>query len=73
LFLSGDGTQPAEEAGDGDRSYIGGTARKGDLSTCEKYAALGVHRLILMPSAKLDADGLERYVETVGEKLVGRM
>jgi hypothetical protein len=32
-----------------------------------------VHRLILMPSAKLDADGLERYVETVGEKLVGRM
>jgi hypothetical protein len=26
-----------------------------------------------MPSAKLDADGLERYVETVGEKLVGRM
>jgi probable F420-dependent oxidoreductase len=44
-----------------------------DLATCEKYAALGVHRLILMPSAKLDADGLERYVETVGEKLVGRM
>jgi probable F420-dependent oxidoreductase len=44
-----------------------------DLATCEKYAALGVRRLILMPSAKLDADGLERYVETVGRDLVGRL
>ena len=34
--------------------------------------ALGVDRLILMPSAKLDADGLERYVQTVGRELVGR-
>jgi hypothetical protein len=30
-----------------------------------------VHRLILMPSTRLDADGLERYVETVGKELVG--
>ena len=44
-----------------------------DLATCEQYAALGVHRLILMPSAKLDADGLERYVQTVGRDLVGRI
>jgi probable F420-dependent oxidoreductase len=44
-----------------------------DLATCEQYAALGVHRLILMPSAKLDADGLERYVQTVGRDLVGRV
>ena len=44
-----------------------------DLATVEKYAALGVHRLILMPSAKLDADGLERYVQTVGRDLVGRV
>jgi len=43
-----------------------------DLATVEKYAALGVHRLILMPSAKLDVDGLERYVQTVGRELVGR-
>ena len=43
-----------------------------DLATVEKYAALGVHRLILMPSAKLDADALERYVQTVGRELVGR-
>ena len=44
-----------------------------DRATCEQYAALGVHRLILMPSAKLDADGLVRYVETVGRDLVGRV
>ncbi len=44
-----------------------------DLATCERYAALGVYRLILMPSARLDADGLERYVETVGRDLVGRL
>jgi probable F420-dependent oxidoreductase len=43
-----------------------------DLATVEKYAALGVHRLILMPSAKLDADGLESYVQTVGRDLMGR-
>jgi probable F420-dependent oxidoreductase len=44
-----------------------------DLATCERYAALGVHRLILMPSAKLDADGLVRYVEAIGRDLVGRV
>jgi probable F420-dependent oxidoreductase len=44
-----------------------------DLATCERYAALGVHRLILMPSARLDADALERHVETVGKELVGRL
>ena len=44
-----------------------------DAATCEKYAALGVHRLILMPSARLDADGLERYVEKVGAELIGRV
>jgi probable F420-dependent oxidoreductase len=44
-----------------------------DLATCAQYAALGVHRLVLMPPARLDADGLERYVETVGTELVGRV
>jgi probable F420-dependent oxidoreductase len=44
-----------------------------DLATCERYAALGVHRLILMPPARLDADGLERHVETLGRELVGRV
>jgi probable F420-dependent oxidoreductase len=44
-----------------------------DLATCEAYAALGVHRLIVMPPATLDADGLERYVETIGKERIGRM
>jgi probable F420-dependent oxidoreductase len=43
-----------------------------DRATCEQYAALGVHRLILMPPAALDADGIERYVEAVGKDLIGR-
>jgi len=43
-----------------------------DSATCEQYAAVGVDRLILMPSARLDADGLERYVETAGNELIRR-
>ena len=43
-----------------------------DAAACGKYAALGVHRLILMPPAKLDVGGLERYVEDVGRNLIGR-
>jgi alkanesulfonate monooxygenase SsuD/methylene tetrahydromethanopterin reductase-like flavin-dependent oxidoreductase (luciferase family) len=44
-----------------------------DLATAEKFAALGVHRLILMPSPKLDGAGLDRYVDDVGRRLVGRL
>ena len=44
-----------------------------DLATATKFAALGVHRLILMPSPKLDGAGLERYVEEVGTRLIGRL
>jgi len=44
-----------------------------DLATAEKFAVLGVHRLILMPSPKLDAAELERYVEDVGARLIGRL
>jgi hypothetical protein len=36
----------------------------------EQYAALGVHRLILMPPPKLDGDGLERYVEGVATEVI---
>ncbi len=43
-----------------------------DAAACGTYAALGVHRLILMPPAKLDLGGLERYVENVGRNLIGR-
>jgi probable F420-dependent oxidoreductase len=44
-----------------------------NAAACEAYAALGVHRLILMPPAKLDVADLERYVETVGRELIGRV
>ena len=44
-----------------------------DLATAEKFASLGVHRLILMPPPRLDAAGLERYVDDVGSKLIGRL
>jgi probable F420-dependent oxidoreductase len=44
-----------------------------DAATCGKYAALGVHRIILMPPAKLDVAGLERYVEDVGRTLIGQI
>jgi alkanesulfonate monooxygenase SsuD/methylene tetrahydromethanopterin reductase-like flavin-dependent oxidoreductase (luciferase family) len=43
-----------------------------DAATCAQYAALGVHRLILMPSARLDAAGIECYVQTVGSELIRR-
>jgi probable F420-dependent oxidoreductase len=43
-----------------------------DAATSAQYAALGVHRLILMPSARLDAAGVERYVETVRSELISR-
>jgi probable F420-dependent oxidoreductase len=44
-----------------------------DAATAEAYARLGVHRLILMPPPKLDADGLERFVGDVGSRLVGKV
>jgi probable F420-dependent oxidoreductase len=42
-----------------------------DAATCAQYAALGVHRLILVPSARLDVAGVERYVQTAGG-VIGR-
>jgi probable F420-dependent oxidoreductase len=44
-----------------------------DAAACGAYAALGVHRLILMPPAKLDVAGLERYVDDVGRNLIGKV
>jgi probable F420-dependent oxidoreductase len=44
-----------------------------DAATAAQYAALGVHRLVLMPPAALDADGLVRFVDDVGARLVGRV
>ena len=53
-------------------SITPGRGRRVDLAGAEAFAALGVHRLILMP-ARLDGAGLERFVEDVGTRLVGRL
>jgi probable F420-dependent oxidoreductase len=44
-----------------------------DHATAQRFADLGVHRLILMPPPKLDGPGLVRYVEDVGTRLVGKV
>ncbi len=40
-----------------------------DRASAERFAALGVHRLILMPPRSLDATGLERFVEKAAREL----
>ncbi|HEX7215941.1 MAG TPA: LLM class F420-dependent oxidoreductase [Methylomirabilota bacterium] len=40
-----------------------------DRASADRFAALGVHRLILIPPRSLDASGLERFVEKVGRQL----
>lgn len=40
-----------------------------DRASAERFAALGVHRLILMPPRSLDASGLERFVEKAAREL----
>jgi len=44
-----------------------------DAETAAAYAALGVHRLIVMPPPKLDAAGLEDFVGEVGARLVAKV
>ena len=44
-----------------------------DADTAAAYAALGVHRLILMPPPKLDAAGLEGFVADVSTRLIGKV
>jgi probable F420-dependent oxidoreductase len=40
-----------------------------DRASAERFAALGVHRLILIPPRSLDASGLERFVEKTTREL----
>lgn len=40
-----------------------------DRASADRFAALGVHRLILMPPRSLDAAGLERFVEKAAREL----
>jgi len=44
-----------------------------DLDVARRYADLGVHRLIVRPSSRADADGIRRLVAEIGDKLVGRV
>ena len=62
-----------EHLGELEISITPGRGAAVDLAGAERFAALGVHRLILMPSPKLDGAGLERFVEDVGTRLVGRV
>lgn len=44
-----------------------------DIATAEKFAALGVHRLILIPPQGFDGPALEEYVSMMGSTLVRRV
>ncbi len=44
-----------------------------DRELAARYAAAGVHRLILRPPSPVDAQGLEQFVVTVGETLIARV
>lgn len=43
-----------------------------DLQTAQRYADLGVHRLVLQPGAE-DGAGIEELIEVVGTTLIGRV
>ena len=44
-----------------------------DKETAQRFAELGVHRLILSPPWGMDAPALEQWVTTLGETLVGQV
>jgi probable F420-dependent oxidoreductase len=44
-----------------------------DLDTARRYADLGVHRLLLWPTGVDGPGELDRYIETVGSTLIGRV
>ncbi len=44
-----------------------------DLAVAQRFAELGVHRLILIPRRYLDGPALEEFVATVGSTLIGRV
>jgi probable F420-dependent oxidoreductase len=44
-----------------------------DKTTAQRFAELGVHRLILIPPRGADAPALEQWISTVGETLVGQV
>ena len=44
-----------------------------DKATAQRFAELGVHRIILIPPWEMDAAALEQWVTTQGETLVGQV
>jgi GT2 family glycosyltransferase len=44
-----------------------------DRAAAESFAALGVHRLILVPPRAADAAGIEQFVAGIGADLIGRV
>jgi probable F420-dependent oxidoreductase len=44
-----------------------------DKATAQRFAELGVHRLILIPPSGMDTPALERLITTVGDTLVGQV
>jgi len=44
-----------------------------DKETAQRFAELGVHRLILYPPHGMDAPAIEQWVTTMGETLVGQI
>ncbi len=44
-----------------------------DKETAQRFAELGVHRLILIPPPDKDAPALEQWVTTIGETLIGQV
>lgn len=44
-----------------------------DQATAEQYAALGVHRLILLPRTRPEMGGVEAFVTSAGETLIGKV
>ncbi len=49
------------------RPTRGGAAM--DRATADHFAALGVHRLVLLPPRSLDADGVSRFVEKTSREI----
>jgi hypothetical protein len=44
-----------------------------DRAAAQGFAALGVHRLVLIPPRSADAAGLEEFVAGIGSDLVGHV
>jgi probable F420-dependent oxidoreductase len=44
-----------------------------DKTTAQRFAELGVHRLILIPPREMDAPALEQWITTLGETLIGQV